>query len=254
MDSTAYEEMSRTEGVHWWFKARREIIDMTIRAFALPRDARILEVGVGTGGNLRMLSGHGRLFGLEMDRRGLAMARNKTGHEFDLVCGKCPDSVPFRDSTFDLVCMLDVLEHVNDDFSTLQRLRHCLVPTGRLLITVPAYQWLWSAHDVHLHHFRRYTSARVKELLGRSGYEVTRITYFNTLLLPLAAVARLADRVRHRSAATGSEIPAPALNAILYRVFRSEKLWLRSHNMPFGVSLLAIAKPARSPSDATLAG
>lgn len=241
MDESAYIEMARTEGTHWWFKARREIIDSVIGSLGLPQGARILEVGAGTGGNLAMLSQHGHLSAMELDWHALQIARAKAGGPYAVVRGRCPDDIPFREGAFDLVCMFDVLEHIEQDQRTLGALRDQLAPGGSLLLTVPAYQWLWSAHDVHLHHYRRYTATRLREVLTAGGYRVSRVTYFNSFLFPLAALARLADNVRHRTVASGTELPSRFINALLYRVFRSEQLWLRRRNLPFGVSLMSIA-------------
>lgn len=237
----AYVEMAATESRHWWFKARRKIIEATIADMALPDAARILEVGCGTGGNLDMLARHGQVSAMEMDDRARQMAVKKTQNRFVIRAGSCPDDIPFQGEQFDLICLFDVLEHIEQDVATLVGLCQQLAPGGRLLITVPAYQWLWSAHDTHLHHKRRYTAKRLRRVFHDGGLKVDRITYFNTLLLPLAALGRLLDRAMSRKQPSGTATPPAPVNATLHAIFASERHLLRHLNLPAGVSLLGIA-------------
>lgn len=240
----AYVEMAATESRHWWFKARRKIIESTMVNMALPDGARILEVGCGTGGNLGMLSRHGHVSAMEMDERARQMATEKTRGEFDIRAGSCPRDIPFSGEQFELICLFDVLEHIEQDAATLVALRKQLAPSGRLLITVPAYQWLWSAHDTHLHHKRRYTASQLRKVLRDSGLAVDRTTYFNTLLLPLAVLGRLYDRFASHSKPSGTTTPAAPVNAVLQAIFASERHLLRHINLPAGVSLMGIAHAA----------
>ena len=242
MNPEAYVEMATTESMHWWFRGRRKILDCIIGTMALPRAARILEVGSGTGGNLMMLSRHGNVSALEMDENARKLSSEKTGGRFTIRAGNCPDDIPFAGEQFDLICMFDVLEHIDEDVQTLAALRSHLAPGGRMLITVPAYRWLWSAHDVFLHHKRRYTARALRRAFIESGLSIDRITYFNTLLLPLATVARLKDRIASRKRASGTKIPAPFINSTLYAIFSSERHMLTRFNLPAGVSLMGIVR------------
>lgn len=238
----AYVEMATTESRHWWFCARRKILEHIIETLGLPRPARILEVGSGTGGNLAMLSQHGSVSALEMDENARKLSSEKTHDRFTIRAGNCPDDIPFQGEQFDLICMFDVLEHIDEDVETLATLRKHLAPGGRMLITVPAYPWLWSAHDVFLHHKRRYTARALRQVFNESGLHIDRITYFNTLLLPLAALARLKDRIVSRKRSSGTGIPLPFINSIFYAIFSSERHMLTSFNLPAGVSLMGIAR------------
>ena len=242
MNPEAYLEMANTESVHWWFAARRDILDHVIGKFGLPATARILEAGSGTGGNLMMLSAHGSVSAIEMDEAACRIAREKTGDRVDLRRGHFPDDIPFKGETFDLIGMFDVLEHVEQDVETLAALRGLLAPGGRMLVTVPAYQWMWSAHDVFLHHKRRYTATSLRKTLADAGLRVERVSYFNMWLLPLAALARLKDRLRPSGHASGTAIPAPFVNRALFSIFRSERSLLDRFNLPAGLSLLAVVR------------
>jgi len=242
MSPEAYLEMAETESEHWWFKGRRDVLRSALRRLRLPPRARLLEVGSGTGGNLEMLAEFGSVCGLEMDETARTLTIRNWGGRFDIRAGHCPDDLPFDNEKFDLICFFDCLEHIADDTESLARMRSLLAPGGAIVVTVPACRWLWSAHDVFLHHYRRYSRASLMACAQSAGYRVESITYFNTLLFPLAVAARLVDRLFKRERSSGDAIPAPALNAALYTIFSAEHRWLEHGTFSFGVSLLTVLK------------
>jgi SAM-dependent methyltransferase len=240
MHPDAYVEMAQTEDHHWWFTARREVLGTLIGRLALPERARILEIGCGTGGNLAMLSRFGQVAALEADAGARAMALRKSAGRHRILETRWPEESPFAGERFDLVCMFDVLEHIDDDRRALAALPGLLADGGRALVTVPAYRWLWSAHDEFLHHKRRYTARELERKAGAAGLRPALLTYFNTLLFPLAAVVRLVAR----DAPAGTTVPAAPLNAILRRIFGAERFLVGRLPLPFGVSLLAVLHAA----------
>ncbi|MDX1593110.1 MAG: class I SAM-dependent methyltransferase [Gammaproteobacteria bacterium] len=249
MHPEAYRLMARVEDLHWWFRARREIIRDAIARLPLGPGARILEAGCGTGGNLEMLGAFGELQACEPDREALAVARAKGSGRVEH--GHLPDGMPRDAVDLDLVCAFDVLEHIDDDAATAAELGRRLAPGGHLVVTVPAFGWLWSAHDEAVAHKRRYTRPQLVGLLRSAGLEVRRCSYFNTLLFPVVALVRLGRRLLRLEDDGTAEMALPGrlLNRLLYAVFRSERHLLARFDLPFGVSLLAVAvRPDPAPA------
>lgn len=242
MDAAEYRRMAELEGTHWWFTARREILDDAITRLKLPANARILEAGCGTGGNLAMLSRHGQVDAMETDSFAHAHAR-ATHPDLDIRQGELPDNFPYHDKRYDLICMFDVLEHIGPDATALQTLKNHLNPGGRLLLTVPALPLLWSRHDEAHHHHRRYTKKTLQAALRAGGFTPVYISYFNTVLFPLVFGARLAGKFR-RVQETDLTLPPPTINRLLHMIFSSEQLVLKHTTLPIGVSLLAEARMA----------
>ena len=238
MDRAVYDRMGEAEAEHWWFVGRRAVLDALVRRHcALPADARVLEAGCGTGGNLEMLSNYGRLDAFEYDEDARSVASHKGG--IDVQPGALPDNISVPDETYDLIALFDVLEHIEQDSPSLATLGRKLSETGRMLISVPAMPWLWSHHDVAHHHFRRYTKAILREAISSAGLKAERIGYFNTLLFPAAVGQRLLQKITG-SRAPADAIPAAWLNRSLAAVFRAERHVVGRLPMPFGLSVYAI--------------
>lgn len=242
MDPKAYLEMKSVEQRHWWFVARRKIIESVIAQLNLPATARILEVGCGTGGNLKMLSSYGRVDAIEMNQDAVALVRKEHGDSVRVIQGVLPGISAGMVGQYDLVCMFDVLEHIEDERAVLKDVRSLLNGTGKLIVTVPAYGWLWGAHDEFLHHKRRYTLHQLEQALTGSGLAQTKLSYFNTWLFPLVAFGRLFDKLSKPTSSTGTGVPPVGINWLLKTIFTSEKWLLKIGRIPFGVSLLAISK------------
>lgn len=244
MNPEAYVEMSETESNHWWFAGRRTILESIIKNLNIPENAQILEVGCGTGGNLMMLKKYGDVSAIEMDAKARSIAQAKASSNIDIRYGCCPSEVPFvNEKQFDLICMFDVLEHIDKDVDTLSVLRSMLKPGGRLLITVPAYQWLFGYHDEFLHHKRRYSYSAIKNKVDKAGYSLERFSFFNTFLFPVVAVVRIKEKLLRLNSYTGTKTPPKAINILLKLIFTTEKYILKFINMPFGVSIFCLIKP-----------
>ena len=252
MERAVFDRMAELDQHHWWFVARRRILKSLIqRVVRPPNDARVLEVGCGTGHNLEMLKSFGSLDASELDPAARALAGKRLHGEVKEA--KLPDLSMFDRNGYDLIALLDVLEHVPDDVASLRAIHHRLKPGGALLMTVPANPWMWSAHDAAHHHFRRYTKTQLRELFLRSGFEIQLLSYFNSLLFPLVAAARIVGKITRKESADDS-LPSAPVNSALNNVFGLEAALLGRVPLPFGVSLVAVVRrpTSRRPAKAGL--
>src|SRR3954453_6741495 len=188
MERAVFDRMAELDQDHWWFLARRRILKRLIeRVVRPPKKARILEIGCGTRHNLAMLKTFGRIEGSELDRCARALANKR--HRGRVKEARLPNLSMFERNGYDLIALLDCLEHVPDDLASLRAIHMRLKPGGALLLTVPANAWMWSAHDAAHHHFRRYSKKQLRQLFLRSGLDVQLLSYFNSLLFPPIALA-----------------------------------------------------------------
>jgi SAM-dependent methyltransferase len=241
MDRDYELQTHQAEDRHWWYRGRRTVLDGVIAGLALPGDARILDAGCGSGRNMIELARHGTVTGVELSQTSVSLASARGAGE--VVAGSVLE-MPFAENSFDLAVSLDVIEHLEDDLAALGELRRTVAPDGALLVTVPAYQWLWSGHDVINHHHRRYTRNSLRRVAEQAGWRQVRTTYFNSLLLPAAIVLRVLDRV-NRARTTESSldlwVPPGPLNWLLERPLALEAaLIARGGRIPAGLSLLAV--------------
>ena len=246
MDPALYDQHARLEDTHWWFLGRRRLVLAELARFAGANVGRILDIGCGTGGMLPHYAAFGTACGLDPSEEAQA-ACQKRGVPFVRGSGT---QLPFADGSIDVITALDVVEHVPDDRGLLRELRRVLRPGGLLLLTVPAYQFLWSQHDVFNHHQRRYRRSRLEALVRSSGYEIAKLSYYNTTLFPAAMLRKATMRVNKNSAAPAAshldEVRAP-LNTLLRWVMTAEQPLIERFDMPFGASIICAA---RRPVDA----
>jgi SAM-dependent methyltransferase len=239
MDQLLMKTMLDVDEHHWWYRGRRRIIRTELDRAPLPPQARVLDAGCGSGRTLEELEPYGEVYGIEIDPEAAEVARSRGVGE--VAVGRLED-LPWEDATFDLITCLDVIEHTPDDRVTLRELRRVCKPAGWLLVTVPAYQALWSLHDDANHHFRRYGRRTLRAAALDSGWQLRRMTSFNSLLLAPAAVVRLAQRRRSGARYTPDIRLGPAwLNAMLERPLHIEARWLAGgRTLPAGLSLMAV--------------
>jgi SAM-dependent methyltransferase len=240
MDRDYELQTHQAEDRHWWYRGRRTVLDGVLDGLALPARARILDAGCGSGRNMVELASRGTVTGVELSQTSVALARERGVG--DVIAGSVL-TMPFADASFDLAVTLDVIEHLDDDLDALRELRRVVAPGGWLLITVPAYQWLWSGHDVINHHHRRYTRRSLQAVAEHAGWRQLRTTYFNSLLLPVAIVLRVLDRLSAKTTESSLDlwVPPGPLNWLLERPLALEAaLVARGGRIPAGLSLLSV--------------
>jgi SAM-dependent methyltransferase len=240
----AYElQTHRAEDRHWWYRGRRRLLHGVIRGLSLPPGARILDAGCGSGRNMIELARYGVVTGVELSPLSVAAARER--HTGEVLAGSIAD-MPLGSDSFDLAVCLDVIEHLAEDAPALAELRRVVAPGGALVVTVPAYQWLWSSHDTVNQHHRRYTRASLLQAAVATGWRCERVTYFNSLLLPVAIALRTLERVRPAGGSSSPDlwVPPPLINRLLQQPMNLEAAIIArdGHTLPAGLSLLAVLR------------
>jgi len=239
MDRIVYDRMAAHDSTHWWYRARRDILaDYLTRYGDLPNDARILEIGCGTGHNLPMLARFGRVEAIEIDPAARGIASERLGRPV----GDAPlPALPgVERGAYDLVAVLDVVEHIEDDVAALAAMKSLLKPGGKILIAVPAHQWMWSAHDTVNHHHRRYSPRTLKAAIAAAGLKQEKLGWMNSLLFPAAVAARLAGKLTGRDDSDDSP-PAKPLNAVFEAIFRLERHLVGRVPLTPGLSIVTLA-------------
>lgn len=234
--------LERFETDHWWFVGKRMILDVLLGEPS--SSGRLLDLGCGTGGFLRHLGGGLQCVG--MDRSALALRVGREHGLGALVRGDL-GAPPFRAGAFSTIVLSDVIEHVDDDVGALRVAARLAAPGSRLVITVPAFQFLWSRHDETFEHRRRYSARQLLQVVRAAGLVPERTTYTNFFAFPIAAVWRpLSYRLRRGSAAAGHDFSVLPrwLNAVIIAVYRFEAALLKRMDLPVGVSVVCTARPA----------
>lgn len=246
MDPQFYREYYELERSHWWFRARLSILESLFRKqIAKDRELKILNVGVATGATTEMLSKFGAVTSVEYDQDCCDFLFEKTG--IKAINASLTD-LPFEDGEFDVVCAFDVIEHIEDDTKSVEEIRRVLNASGYYYITVPAFQFLWSQHDVVNHHFRRYTRGQLNRLIESSGMKKRYSSYFNFwLFFPIALVRGFFNlmprKEKEGSSGSDNEVMSSSklVNKVLFYVFHSEKMWLSTgFKFPLGVSIVSL--------------
>lgn len=242
MEPREYTAMAEAEAAHWWYVSLRAILKQHWNRYVPREAARWADIGCGTGGTLALLNVPAAFTtGLDASREALELCRQR---ELKRLARGSVTNLPYASESFDIVTCLDVLYHraAGEPAQALVEIRRTLRPGGVLFLNLPAYQWLYSRHDRAIHTGRRFTRREVVSLLEAAGLEVLTATYWNTLLFPLAAAARLLSR--GEAAGEGSDVKpvSPAINAAFGAATALERVMLRVFPMPFGLSVFAVAR------------
>lgn len=238
VDHTLFlKKMDEVEESHWWFRVRKELISELVKRYRPKKEQqlKILDLGCGTGMISKELESFGAVFAVDPSVESQDFCGKKGIKNF---YKGSAENIPFDDNVFDVVVMLDVLEHIKDDASTVKEVRRVLKPGGAFIFFVPALPFLWSEHDEVFLHFRRYTRKTLSALFAEE-WKMLRMSYFNFFLfLPILSM-RAISLIFNIGSKNGVE-QATALNGILYRIFHLEVPCLSYINFPLGVSLLGV--------------
>jgi SAM-dependent methyltransferase len=244
MERTEYEILTTVEAQHWWHGGMRATAAALLNWFyAYRHDLRILDAGCGVGGTMRFLQHYGTVIGLDLAPDAIELSPPELSPR--LMRGSVVH-LPFADASFDLVTSFDVLYHrgVADEGAAVREFHRVLDAGGRLLLRLPAYEFLRSKHDRAVHTRRRYTTGAVRALLQENGFLVERCSYVNTLLFPLALAQRLLERALPALEQQQSDLalPHPVLNTTLRLPMALEAAWLSlGGSLPYGLSVLCLA-------------
>jgi SAM-dependent methyltransferase len=242
VDAQLFTTFAAVERTHWWFTARRDILLLVTERNVAP-GAAILDVGCGTGYFIEAVHDRYEAWGIDPSPIAVRMCRER-GLE-RVVQGTAYDLSSVGERRFDAVYFLDVIEHLDDDARALGEAKRVLRPGGVVVITVPAFKFLWSDHDVVNQHRRRYDRPGLAALLDKVGLKAERLTYFNFYLFGLAGMDRLASRFLRRRVSAELRVPNPLINRLMGNTFRSERYRVADSSrrpFPFGLSLLAVAR------------
>lgn len=246
MEINEYKKMYDLETTYWWYVGRRFIIRSLIRRFWRHKNGSMVDIGCGTGASLSLFKEFsGDVVGLDTSEEALAYCRVRGFNNVKKIEDASRTNLP--DHSAQLVTLLDVLEHIKNEAETLKEIKRILAPEGLLLIIVPAYQFLWSEHDVALHHYRRYTSRGLASLLERNGYQVIKNSYAITFSFPIIVLYRVLKgiiNVFYKSRPKTSHVELPKiLNSFFVGLLETEATLLQYFNFPFGTSIVAVARP-----------
>lgn len=237
MDPALYELFYALEDEHWWFQGRKDLVLALLDLYRPAARPRILDVGCGTGGMLAAYAAYGPSVGLDSAPEAAHFCGRRS---LTMLLGS-GTQLPVAGGSVDVVSALDVIEHVDDDRAILREMWRVCVPGGLLLLTVPAFQFLWSSHDDLNHHKRRYLRRDVAARLLEAGFQPLKLSYYNSLLMPAAVARKYVLKARNNGTEGHLEkLPAP-LNSALRSVLRLERPVLARANLPIGSSIICAA-------------
>ncbi len=246
MQEIIYEKNYQIEDSYWWFIAKFRIMNSIIRKY-VPTGRTILDVGCGTGGFAAMMQKDFDMICLDTSQTALGFCR-KRGLEKQF--NGLLSEYDYKSNPIDAITMLDVVEHIEDDEGVLRNAFEILPEGGVAFITVPAYQWLWSFHDVIHMHYRRYSRRKIIDVARRAGFSIEYSSYFNSLLFAPSVLKRIIDRVTKKEVVPDKdyspvEILPQWMNSLLTKIFMFESKLMKFTRLPFGLSIIVIARKGK---------
>ena len=248
MQSHHYPILYEVEETHWWYVGRRRIIQYLVEKICTMLNnpnPRILDVGCGTGANLKMLVDYGRAEGVDISQQAVDFCRERG---LDLVKLGAAEQLPYENGSFELVTALDVVEHLDDDVAGLREMRRVLCRDGRVLLFVPAFMFLWGVQDDVSNHRRRYTLPSLLKAVEAAGFSVEWSSYANISFFVPVLLVRSVMRWLGLRAATEYGINISLMNGPFSSLFAAERFVFKRGRLPFGVSAVCIARRVEEPA------
>ncbi len=249
MQDYLYKKMYEVETTHWWFQAKKDIIIQLVKNKIIPQLAKsdkaeitIADVGCGVGLLLNSLADYGQVTGIDYSDQAIEFCRNSFSGELLQKDFGIENNL---EKKYDLVIVSDLLEHIEDDRIAITNIYNMLKPGGYAIITVPAFQFLWSQHDVNNMHFRRYCLDDLKRMISLVPLKINYISYYNFFLFHIAVIVRLVKKLFNLDKTSNLELTTPPsfINRLLYRTFYSESKYInKGKKFPYGLSLVAVLK------------
>lgn len=240
MQAIYYKTQYQQELYHWWYRVRRELVhDILLDYFPKRTDLHMADIGCGTGALTKELERYGNCTGIDFSEEAVDFCRSRGVR--DVRTGTV-ENTGIQSESLDALMCLDVLEHIPNDIEGITEIHKVLKPGGIAIIFVPCFMFLWGPTDKVSHHYRRYRLPELAKKIRPEDFTILRQTYFNTILFPLIAVARIAIRLLRIKIESDIKMGKSATNSLLYRIFTLERRLLQYTNLPFGVSGMLILK------------
>lgn len=241
MKKEFYKEYFYFEEKHWWFCGRWKIVSFFLRIYLKAKMLpKILDIGTGTGKMFELLSQYGGVTGIDNSRIAIKFCRERGVTN---VINADAQSIPFKDFSFDFVCAMDIIEHLNNDIISVREFYRVLRRNGILLLTVPAFMFLWGSHDEINIHKKRYNIKEISNIIRRTGFKIEKLSYFNFLLFPVIFFIRVGKKLlKGKESKSDLKDYAYLINKVLEGIFSFERFLLKYWNLPFGGSILCIAR------------
>lgn len=238
MQKYLYEDLYLQEEIHWWHRSKRELVCQILKG-NISKKSNILDIGCGTGKNIESFSRFGKIWGVDSSIDAIKFCKKRG---LKNVKKGSIEKIPFRSKSLDAVTALDVLEHVEDS-KALKEIHRVLKDYGVLIITVPAFPHLWSRWDEVLHHKRRYTRNSLQRVLNQNGFEVSKISYlYSFLYIPAFLIRKIKELFYKKHYPSDFKLSSNIINLSLYNLSSLERFFAVKINIPFGTSLIAVAK------------
>ena len=239
MQKYLYQDLYELEDIHWWHKAKRKLVSLLLEKYLNGKPSKILDIGCGTGKNLEVFSKFGQVFGIDNSTDAIAFCK-KRGLK-GVTLGSI-EKIPYKNSSFEIITALDVLEHV-DDSKALREISRILKKEGVLIITVPAFQWLWSKWDEVLYHKRRYTEKTLSKILKNNGFKIVKTSYIYSFLVLPSLIIRGIKKIFYKDYYPSDfKLSNKIINDFLITLANIERIFIINFKIPFGTSVVAVAK------------